>query len=291
MFNFTGGKERRDARESFADTSNILNKGANQARGELAGGYGSADRFLSQAGVGINAGYDQAGSAINRGQREATGYLNPYAQSGTRANNLYGNALGLNGLTAQQGFGQNYAANDPFRAQNSEFATEDLMRSLNARGMSGSGYAAEAVAQQSLRRGSEDYNNYLNRLSGVRDTGQQAATNLASLSGQFAGQRSGLATGRGAAQGNVFGDRATNATGRGNALSNLTYGNAQQIAGQRVGLGNALSATRQTGMNNFFKLGQLGVGAASAAMGVPSGGGESLPWLNGGRGGQASTWG
>ena len=122
------------------------------------------------------------------------------------------------------------------------------MRSLNARGMSGSGYAAEAVAQQSLRRGSEDYNNYLNRLSGVRDSGQQAATNSAQLTGQFAGKRADIQRGKGA----VFGARADNATGRGNALSTLSYGNAQQMANQRMGLANATASSRTQGVNNIL---------------------------------------
>ena len=269
MFNFTGGKERRDARESFADTSNILNRGAAQARGELGSGFDSAQGYLDNSLNGIGNGYASADRTLKRGGERALGYLNPYIQSGRRADGMYGNALGLNGVQAQQDFGQNYAASDPFRAQNANFATEDLMRSLNARGMSGSGYAAEAVAQQQLRRGSEDYGNYLSRLSGVRDSGQQAATNAASITGNVAGQRAQNYTGQTGARNDIYGRMASNSTDRGNALSNLTYGNAQQIAGQRVGLGNALSATRQTGMNNFFQLGALGTKAASVAMGLP----------------------
>lgn len=270
MFNFTGGKERRDARETFAATSDMLNTGANQARGELNTGFNKAQGYLGNALSGANAGYARADTTLQQGGQQAVGYLDPYMRSGSEANALYGNALGLNGVQAQQDFGQNYAASDPFRAQNANFATEDLMRSLNARGMSGSGYAAEAVAQQQLRRGSEDYGNYLNRLSGVRDSGQQAATNAASITGNIAGQRAQNFTNQGGARADIYGRMASNATGRGNALADLTYGNAQQIAGQRVGLGNALSATRQTGMNNLFKIAELGTKAASAAMGMPA---------------------
>lgn len=269
MFNFTGGKERRDARESFADTSRILNSGADQARGELGTGFDQAQGFFRNALKTGDRGYAAANTTLQQGGQQALSYLDPYIQSGTEADTMYGDALGMNGLKAQQDFGQNYAASDPFRAQNAGFATEDLMRSLNARGMSGSGYAAEAVAQQQLRRGSEDYGNYLSRLSGVRDSGQSAATNAASITGNIAGQRAQNFTNQGGARADVYGRMAANATGRGNALADLTYGNAQQIAGQRVGLGNALAATRQTGMNNFFKLGELATSAVSAAMGVP----------------------
>jgi hypothetical protein len=248
----TGKDQRKDMARGYAESTGYLKAGEDKARGEINTGFGSADTFLSQAGSGINAGYNQAGNALNQGQSQAMGLLDPYIQSGRDANGLYGDALGLNGVQDQQDFGANYAASDPFRQQNSNFATEDLMRSLNARGMSGSGYAAEAVAQQSLRRGSEDYQNYLSRLSGVRDSGQQAATNGAQIAGNFAGQRAGLATGRAEAQGNIYGARASNATGRGNALSTLSYGNAQQMANQRMGLANATASSRTQGVNNIL---------------------------------------
>ena len=253
----------KEAKSSYRDATGMLTEGANQARGELNTGFNQAGNFLSQMGQGVGAAYDKAGSALNTGENKALGYLNPYIQSGGQANTLYGNALGLNGQAAQQNFGQNYAASDPFRNQNQDMANESLMRVLNARGLSGSGYAGEAVARQSLARGSEDYNNYLNRLSGVRDSGQQASTNAAQLSGNFAQQRAGLATDRLGAQNQAYGAQAANATNRGNALSELTYGNAQQMAGQRIGLGNSLAQSKSAGINNLLGLG----GAALKASG------------------------
>lgn len=261
-----------DAKSAYADSTRMLTKGANQARGELNTGFDQAGNYLAQAGQGVGAAYDQAGGALDRGQQQATEYLDPYVQSGGQANTLYGNALGLNGAAAQQSFGQNYAASDPFRNQNMDMANESLMRVLNSRGLSGSGFAGEAVARQSLARGSEDYGNYLSRLSGVRDSGQQAATNGAQFAGQFAGQRADLATGRLASQNSIYGAQAQNATSRGNALSDLSYGNAQQMAGQRTGLGNALAQSRAAGVNNL-------IGAAGMALKATGFGGYGLPGL------------
>lgn len=251
----------KEAKAGYKAGSAMLQSGEAQARGELNTGFDQAGNYLSQAGQGVDAAYQDAGNALNAGEGKSLGYLDPYIQSGGRANALYGNALGLNGLDAQQQFSSNYAASDPFRAQNADFATEALMKALNARGLSGSGYAGEAVARQSLMRGSEDYNNYLNRLSGVRDSGQSAATNAASVSGNFAQQRAGLATDRLATKNSLLTAQADNATNRGNALSNLTYGNAQQMAGQRIGLGNALAESKSAGINNLLGLGSMALKA------------------------------
>ncbi len=251
----------KQAKAGYADATGMLKQGESQARGELTTGFNQADNYLSRIGSGLDAGYGQAGDALDTGQREARGYLDPYTTAGSDANTMYRNALGMNGAAAQEGFGQNYAASDPFRAQNAGFATEQIMRAMNARGMSGSGAAAEAVARQNLMRGSEDYNNYLNRLSGVRDSGQSAATNMASMAGQFAGQRANLRTGLADARTRAYGAQAENATNRGNALSNLSYGNAQQMAGQRIGLGNALAESKSAGVNNLLGLGGMALKA------------------------------
>lgn len=254
----------KQAKAGYTAATGMLTRGEAQARGELTSGYDQATNYLNQAGQGIGEAYDKANALLDTGETKSLGYLDPYIQSGTQANTLYGNALGLNGTGAQIAFGENYAASDPFRAQNADMATEGLMRALNARGLSGSGYAGEAVARQSLARGSEDYNNYLNRLSGVRDSGQTAATNAASISNNYATQRAGLATGQLDSRNALLTAQANNATNRGNALSNLTYGNAQQMAGQRIGLGNSLAQSQSAGINNLLGLAGTAVKAWGA---------------------------
>ena len=252
----------KQAKQGYSAATGMLKGGEAKARGELTTGFDSADNYLSRIGSGLDAGYTEAGAALDAGQREAQGYLDPYTTAGSDANTMYRNALGMNGTAAQQGFGQNFAASDPFRAQNADFATEAIMRAMNARGMSGSGAAAEAVARQNLMRGSQDYENYLNRLSGVRDSGQTAATNMASMAGQFAGQRANVRTGLADAKTRAYGAQAENATNRGNALSNLSYGNAQQMAGQRIGLGNALAESKSAGINNLLGVAGMGLKAS-----------------------------
>jgi hypothetical protein len=71
----------------------------------------------------------------------------------------------------------------------------------------------------------------------------------------------------------MYGAQAQNATERGNALSGLSYGNAQQMAGQRIGLGNALAESKSAGINNLIGLGGMALKASGfGGYGMPTGG-------------------
>ena len=290
----TGSDQRKDLRAGANNAVASLNQGLREARGDLSTGYTGSTQQYDAAHTQLQQSLGASTKALNRGTDAAIAAFSPYSQAGGQANTMYGNALGLNGLQAQKDFGANYASNDPFRAQNSGFATDDLMRSLNARGLSGSGYAASAVADQSLRRGSQDYQNYLTRLQGQQGQGFQAAGQVAGYQANRGNALAGLNTGYGNSQAGIYGQQAGASTEYGNSLANLNYGNGQQLAGIQTGLANGLAGARTAGVNNIIGLGTT---AAKIALGIPpsggggSGGGETLPWLNGGRGGQATTFG
>lgn len=193
---------------------------------DLKASKAAADAALSQGYSGAMGDY-----------KTAQGMYDPYRQQGQQASNMYGNALGMNGLQAQKDFGSNYAASDPFREQNADFANNALMRQYNARGMGNSGTSALATQRASLERGSTDYNNYLNRLQGQSQQGFQAT-----------GQQAQLQQGMG----------------------DMTYGYGQQRAGNEINYGNALAQSRSTGINNLMGLGGLAIKAAGAAYGMPT---------------------
>lgn len=263
---FMGTDQKKDLVSGANDAIGYLNGGKKEAQGNLSTGFNNAYAQTGGAFKSVQQGAKQAHGDINQGTDAAVNALTPYMQQGGQANTLYGNALGLNGVDAQRSFGENYAASDPFRQQNSEFATNALMQSLNARGLSGSGYAANAVAEQSLRRGSQDYETYLNRLQGQQGQGLQAAQQTAGFQANRGAANAGIDTGYGNARAGIYGDRAQMQTGYGNEQANLNYGNAQQIAGIRTGLANGVAATRSVGINNIMGLGAL---AVSAATGMP----------------------
>ena len=95
------------------------------------------------------------------------------------------------------------------------------------------------MARANLERGSQDFNNYWNRLSGYGQQGFNAAQGMAGL-----------------------------ASGEGNALGNIYGGFAQQRAGNAIQYGNAMA-----GANNLFAQNYLNMlGTAAKAMGGKGGG-------------------
>lgn len=258
---FTGSAQRKDLKRAHRDSDGMLREGYDQARGELDRGFTGAQTNYDRALADQRGGYQTATNAITQGRDQALGALDPYMQGSQQGRAMYENALGINGLGAQQQFGTHFAAHDPFRAQNADFSTEAMMRSLNARGLSGSGYGAQAVARENLRRGSEDYNNYLNRLQGVYGMGAEMAGQAAGISTQYGQNRAKLATGYADRRTGVRGDMANASERRGNSLANLDYGHAQQRAGQRTKFGNAMAEARGIGVNNLMGAAGLAIKA------------------------------
>lgn len=185
----------------------------------------------------------QADAALSQGYNDSQGYYgkaydlySPYAQSGQQASTMYNNALGINGQAAQQQFMNNYASSDPFRQANADYTTNTLLRNYRANGLLDSGASQLATARANLQQGSQDYNNYLNRLQGVGQTGYNATSS----------------------QAGIYGQQGQTAMG---------YG--QQRAAGDISYGNAMAASENTGINNLLSL--AGV-AAKAYAGAPSGG-------------------
>lgn len=175
----------------------------------------------------LDAGADKAGGIYGDYLARTLGHLAPYGQSGADAQSLYRQALGLDGDEAQRDFHARYAY-DPFRQSNEATASRGLERRMSALGMLGSGAHSLAAARASLERGSTDYNAYLDRLAGLSGQG-------AGIAGQMAGYTSGA----------------------GNQLADLYWQQAQQKAGNRVQLGNAISQSRAVPFNNLMALGEV----------------------------------
>ena len=217
----------------------------------------------------INAYAGRARNALATGRDSAVARLDPYAefgQSGLDANALYSNALGINGADARQdAFGT--FESDPFLEyanQNTGNALRDVFRRYNAGGMGNSGANQLAVGRVAGEFARNDINNWMNRLQGH---GSEATRLGYGAAGQQAGYDERY--------GNVLADLETSV---GSAIGSSHLNNALYNAG-----------TRSAGVNNLMRFGDLAVRAASAAMGVPSGGGSSgaqhsgayHPWASG----------
>ena len=158
---------------------------------------------------------------------KAYGELTPYAESGLNANRMYNEAIGL-GTDAERTAAQDRYFSDPaFQAILGQ-KTNAMLRNLNARGAGGGGMAARAAAEAGL----SGYGDWLTRL---QTQGTQG--------GQYATTQAGIRTGQG----------------------DLRYGYGATKAGNAVNFGNAMAASRSTGINNLLGVVNAGANAVSAA--------------------------
>ena len=258
---FTGASQRKDQKSAYSDSNAMLDQGYGQAQGNLQSGYGRSESAYGQGRSDLGAGYGQATNALASSTNKAAGYLTPYTQSGQGANKLYSDALGVNGASAQMDFQKNYN-NDPFRQANADFASNALMQQYNSRGMSGGGVAAQAVARENLRRGSDDYSNYLTRLQGASTQGQSAATGLSSLYENSGQRQASMDYGYGGDLANIQGQRANVGYQYGQNQAGLNTDLATGKAGNRINLGNSLANSRGILTNNLTGLAGMGLKAA-----------------------------
>ncbi|MEN6549158.1 MAG: hypothetical protein ABFE07_24200 [Armatimonadia bacterium] len=172
---------------------------------------------------------------INEGEAKSADYLGqaatqfqPWQQTGTAANTMVGNALGLNGASG------NTAATSAFQTSPGydwtlNNALQGSERAAAAGGMLASGNTLTALQDRGAQVANQEYGSWLDRLTGVSQQGQQAA-------GQTA-----------------------------NALTNLG-GLYQNTTGQRLGLNNTFTAG-MIGANNQYGQGQEAQSAGQAALG------------------------
>lgn len=254
---FTGQTAKKEAKNAYNDSNSLVGTGYADAKGAIHSGYSDAQNSLAGGRADLTAGYDAASGMNNA----AIGNYSKLLSNGgyDRAASMYGDALGAHGLGAQQAFGANYAASDPFRAANEDRANNTLMRGYAARGMMDSGEARLASARASEQRGSQDYGSYLDRLMGLSSQGAQIHQNQAGMQ-QSAGQmRYGYGqdlAGNNAGRGNLY-------VGQGNTLAGMATDNANTLAGNRINYGNARTQAANSGVNNLMNLAGT---AASFAM-------------------------
>ena len=120
-----------------------------------------------------------------------TNYYQPYTDTGTQANTMYANALGLNGAAG------NTAATNAFQASPGynwalNQGTQAVDRGAAAGGTFGSGNAALALQKEGQGLASQDYNNWLNNVSGLNSQGLAAATGQTGREQSLANIQTGL---------------------------------------------------------------------------------------------------
>lgn len=155
------------------------------------------DGLLTKGNAIIDTGEQKSDSALT----SAIGAYQPWVTSGTNANTMYDNAIGLNGADG------NAAAVSAFRTNPGyDFAVNEAeqagLRAASAGGMLASGNTLAALSDRRQGMADQAYNSWLDRLAGKSSEGLSAAGGQASGYGaksnlyqQTAGDRLGLESG------------------------------------------------------------------------------------------------
>lgn len=141
--------------------------------------------------------------------------LSQYRDVGTNALSRYQNLLGMNGQDAYQSSLNDYQQS-PFLSQLVKDTQRGVDASSAARGGLFSGATAQAIGDRTGQLYLGDYNNYLSRIGGLVDTGQNAASQTGQFGANAAAGRSQAATAAGNA---TAGGWINAANGVNNALS------------------------------------------------------------------------
>ncbi|MDQ0303801.1 hypothetical protein [Ancylobacter polymorphus] len=169
------------------DSGKATQKAAGQNLTALAGLWNRGTKYIDQG---------EAKSADYLGQ--AAGQFQPWQQTGTAANTMVGNALGLNGASG------NAAATSAFQTSPGydwtlKNALQGSERAASASGMLASGNTLTALQDRASQVANQEYGSWFDRLMGVSTQGQQAAgqtanalTNLGGLYQNTTDQRLGL---------------------------------------------------------------------------------------------------
>lgn len=289
---------------------NALNQGfgyaqnyGNQAVNLLLGGQNPIPQggYSGASFSGVPSSSSGAANIINGGQQQISGMfdegvsaLNQFLPQGQRAFDLQAGFTGANGADAQNAAYQGY-----MESPDVKFLREQGERSVmqNARAAGGvGGNVLKELQRYGTGVASQGFNDYYNRLTGVANTGMQAAQGVGALRGQQAGVTQGLIgdqlnadiasqrinadmsmqqnslNAQAGMQGNqlaydararaadMLGNLGTAGYGYGSNVANLLGGAGNRAADYAYNTGNALSSGRTNAGNQIAALqGQEGV--------------------------------
>lgn len=213
--------------------------GYQQAQDAKAEGQGLLDSYLGQAKSALGQGFGQARTDLDTQYSGAIDRLNPYNQAGLNALGMYQNSLGLNGASGNSAATSAFQASPGYQWQVDQ-ATDAAARKASATGALGSGNTLAAIATLGSNLANQEYSGWQDRLNGLGQQGQQAATTQAGLQGSWGNQQAGLGAQQGQSEAGLYGQFAGlgmnnlwNATGTG--IGAVT--NAQKQARDNVNTG------------------------------------------------------
>ena len=221
---------------------------------------GPLKQAYNTANTALNTGLTQGNKALNPGvSNAAPAYGNaaaafsPYNATGTAANTLEGNALGVNGAAG------NAAATAAFQASPGYQYTlnqglQGVERNAASLGNTGSGNTMEALDQYGTNLANNEYQNWLGNLQGLGGQGLQGAAGQANELNQL---------------GNLFQTQGQNLSSNYTGTAGELANNASQYGSNLAGVNQASNITNAgllgSGLTGLTKL--LGTGTASSGAG------------------------
>jgi hypothetical protein len=188
--------------------------------GGILGGIGSIFDGLQQNRAitgGVNAqltGADQAINQIKAGDERQQMQFQPFYDTGYWANGSLANALGVNGEAGKQTTLNNFQNYNPgYEYQRSE-GLKALESNANAAGNRLSGGELMALQTRGNDLANQNFGSYLDRLTGLANSGQQAAAQSGALNAAASGNMANLYTYKGDA-------KAAGSVAKGNNTSSL----------------------------------------------------------------------
>lgn len=178
-------------------------------------GAGASIYSANKAASAQKKAAQQAGDIQKQQYEQTRADLAPYRDTGSNALSQYQSLLGLNGQEKAQQALQGYTQS-PYLSQLIKDTQAGVDASSAARGGLFSGATAQAIGNKTANLYMGDYNNYLSRIGGLVDTGQNAAAQTGQFGANAAAGRANAATQAGNA---TAGGWINAANGVNNALS------------------------------------------------------------------------
>jgi hypothetical protein len=176
-----GTKSGSDAKKAAKEGAQVQEDAIQTAIGEqrrqfdiTTGQLSSADAFNRRQ---LEQGRTRSISALRGGARLQREQLDPFAEAGRGALSQQQALLGLSGQSEQDA-AFNAFSESPGQRFIRERAQKSLLRNSSAIGGIGGGNIRSALVQQGAGFAAQDFGNQFNRLSDLRTSGQNAATNI-----------------------------------------------------------------------------------------------------------------
>jgi len=234
--------------------ASALNQYADKATSELNATKGQVgDIYKSGLGY-LNSGFNSALGTLGGLTDQANAQLSPYNAVGTQANEMYANAMGLNGNAGIAKASQSFRSTPGYQAMLDE-ANKAVMRNASASGSLGSGATARALQEASANVADKTYQDWMGNINTGADRGLTAANAMGQNTSNIGQTLANTQAAQGqalAGLGTDYGNQLTGLSGSiadtystlGSNLGSLYQNTATQLSQNTISAANAIAQAK-----------------------------------------------